>query len=219
MLKASMNHQCSCDGRGCPNGRARSGGKCAFLRNDRRAGPAGRPRFACEDRAGTRPHPCPLFRRFDHRVIAMALSPSQTKISPSPLGAGHPPGSRGRTYEGPLGESLGARYRIAHEAPRTAHIGRRRQRVDPAGARRALPIGRISRCNVCDGRGVPAIGSAGYDCVPARGDEEARVWASPAGAVAFLGKPFDTEALQRLVEAALRDRQQEEVVKHARAAG
>jgi FixJ family two-component response regulator len=39
-----------------------------------------------------------------------------------------------------------------------------------------------------------------------------------AGAVAFLRKPFDTEALRSSVEAALRDREQEEVVKHARAA-
>ena len=53
----------------------------------------------------------------------------------------------------------------------------------------------------------------------AHGDEEARVWASRAGAVAFLRKPFDTEALRSSVEAALRDREQDEVVKHARAAG
>lgn len=53
----------------------------------------------------------------------------------------------------------------------------------------------------------------------AHGDEEARMWASRAGAVAFLRKPFDTEALRSSVETALRDREQEEVVKHARAAG
>lgn len=52
----------------------------------------------------------------------------------------------------------------------------------------------------------------------AHGDEEARVWAGRAGAVAFLRKPFDTEALRSSVEAALRDREQREVVKHARAA-
>jgi FixJ family two-component response regulator len=52
----------------------------------------------------------------------------------------------------------------------------------------------------------------------AHGDEEARVWAGRAGAVAFLRKPFDTEALRSSVEAALRDREQKEVVKHARAA-
>ena len=52
----------------------------------------------------------------------------------------------------------------------------------------------------------------------AHGDEEAPVLASRAGAVAFLRKPFDTEALRSSVEAALRDREQEEVVKHARAA-
>ena len=57
-----------------------------------------------------------------------------------------------------------------------------------------------------------------YIVYTAHGDEEARVWAGRAGAVAFLRKPFDTEALRSSVEAALRDREQEEVVKHARAA-
>jgi hypothetical protein len=145
----------------------------------RRPGPAGRPRFACEGRAGDASHtrdPCSVGR--SHRVIATTFSPSQTKTFPSPLGARHPPGSRGLTYEGPLGVSLGARYRIAHEAPRTAHLGHRQRRVDPAGARRALPIGRISRCDV-DGRGVPAIGSAGRDRVP-RGLGPSRSCASPS---------------------------------------
>jgi len=32
----------------------------------------------------------------------------------------------------------------------------------------------------------------GTTACPAHGDKDARVWASPAGAVAFLGKPFDT---------------------------
>jgi FixJ family two-component response regulator len=59
----------------------------------------------------------------------------------------------------------------------------------------------------------------GTTACPADGDEEARLWASRAGAVAFLRKPFDTEALRSSGEAALRDREQEEVVKHARAAG
>ena len=63
------------------------------------------------------------------------------------------------------------------------------------------------------------IGSAGTTACPAHGDEAARVWASRAGAVAFLPRPFDTEALRGSVEAALRDREQEEVVKHARASG
>jgi cytochrome c peroxidase len=34
-------------------------------------------------------------QQFRHRI--------ETKTSPSPLGPGHPPGSRGQTYEGPLG--------------------------------------------------------------------------------------------------------------------
>lgn len=45
----------------------------------------------------------------------------------------------------------------------------------------------------------------GATACPAHGDEEARVWASRAGAVAFLRKPFDAEALRSSVEAALRD--------------
>ena len=123
--------------------------------------------------------PIPSVR--SHRVIAIALSPSQTKISPSPLGAGHPPGSRGRTYEGPLGESLGARYRIAHEAPRTAHIGRRRRRVDPAGARRALPIGGSPVATFATAEEFLRSDRPGTTACPARGDEEARLRASPAG--------------------------------------
>jgi|SRR5689334_3144889 FixJ family two-component response regulator len=59
----------------------------------------------------------------------------------------------------------------------------------------------------------------GTTACPAHGDGEARVWVSRVGAIAFRRKPFDAEALRSSVEAALRDREQEEVVKHARAAG
>jgi FixJ family two-component response regulator len=58
----------------------------------------------------------------------------------------------------------------------------------------------------------------GATACAAHGDEEAPMWASRSGVVRFLRMPFDTEALRSSVEAALRDCEQEEVVKHARAA-
>lgn len=53
-----------------------------------------------------------------------------------------------------------------------------------------------------DGHRIPII------ILTAHGDEEARVQASRTGAVAFLRKPFDPEALLSAVEAALENRQQ-----------
>jgi FixJ family two-component response regulator len=50
---------------------------------------------------------------------------------------------------------------------------------------------------VDDGYQIPII------ILTAHGNEQARAWASRAGVVAFLHKPFDTETLLGAVESAL----------------